>query len=152
MFVQLLQQLGLAALWYVAVVFMVRLAGKRFVGQIVGFDLIVLITLGVVLQTALLRAGAGNAAVFVATVFGLHRLNGALCRSSRRVRRLIRGAPRPLITDGEVARDALEEEALSYEDLLAGLRKCGHDGPRRVRSATLEETGEISVVPMRDVS
>jgi uncharacterized membrane protein YcaP (DUF421 family) len=62
------------------------------------------------------------------------------------MRRLIRGAPRPLVVDGRVAYDALEEEGLSYDELLAGLRKLGHDSPAGVRLATLEETGHISVV------
>jgi uncharacterized membrane protein YcaP (DUF421 family) len=45
-----------------------------------------------------------------------------------------------------VAFDALEEERLSYEDLLAGLRKVGFADPAEVRLAILEETGQISVV------
>lgn len=43
--------------------------------------------------------------------------------------------------------DALEEEGLSYDELLAGLRKLGHARPQDVRLATLEETGHISAVP-----
>ena len=49
------------------------------------FDLIVLISLGVVLQTSLLREGAWNAAVFVGTVFVAHRGLAALCARHRTI-------------------------------------------------------------------
>ena len=41
---------------------------------------------------------------------------------------------------------ALEEEGLTYEDLLAGFRKVGESDPGRIALATLEETGQITVV------
>jgi uncharacterized membrane protein YcaP (DUF421 family) len=60
--------------------------------------------------------------------------------------RLVRGLPRPLIVDGRVSYTALEEEGLTYDDLLAGLRKVGESDPARIRLATLKETGQVSVV------
>ena len=141
-----LEQVGLALLYYVALVAMTRLAGKRLAGQVTTFDLIVLITLSVVLQKLTLREGVWDAALFVLTVFVAHLGTAAACRRSRKLRRLVRGAPRPLVRDGEIMYEALEEEGLSHDELLAGLRKLGHDDPRGVRLATLEETGHISVV------
>jgi uncharacterized membrane protein YcaP (DUF421 family) len=139
-------QATLAALYYGVLLVMFRLAGKRLAGQTTTFDLVVLIGLAVVLQGATLRPGPVNAAVFVAMVFALHQGVAWLCARSRRARRLLRGAPRPLIRDGRVARDALAEERLSYDELLAGLRKVGFTDPAQVRLATLEETGHISAV------
>jgi uncharacterized membrane protein YcaP (DUF421 family) len=141
---------GLLALaWYVGLIVVMRLAGKRLAGQTTSFDLVVLITMGVVLQQAALLDGALNALVFVATVFGVHRVVALLCARSARFRRLVRGGPRPLVRNGEVSFEALEDEGLSYEELLAGLRKLGHFGPEGIRLATLEETGHISAIPMR---
>ena len=48
--------------------------------------------------------------------------------------------------DGRILDDALADEGISRADLLAGLRKLGHDDPGRVKLATLEETGHISAV------
>jgi uncharacterized membrane protein YcaP (DUF421 family) len=108
---------------------------------------VVLISLGVVLQQTTLKPGAGNALIFIAVVFGLHRALALWCARSTRVRRLVRGAARPLVWHGTVSHSALEDEGLSYEDLLAGLRKHGYSGPEGVRLATLEETGHISAIP-----
>jgi uncharacterized membrane protein YcaP (DUF421 family) len=139
-------QLLLAVGYYLTLLMLFRLAGKRLAGQTTTYDLVVLIGLAVVLQEVLLKPGRLNAAVFVATVFAMHHLVAVLCVRSRRWRRLFRGAARPLVRNGQVAFDALEEERLSYEDLLAGLRKAGFADPAEVRLAILEETGQISAV------
>ena len=140
------RQALLATAYYVALLALFRLAGKRLAGQTTTSDLVVLIGLAVVLQQTTLRPGVVNALVFVATVFLLHQLVAGLCARSRTARRLLRGAARPLIRNGQVSLEALAEEKLSYEDLLAGLRKVGFADPADVRLATLEETGHISVV------
>jgi uncharacterized membrane protein YcaP (DUF421 family) len=139
-------QILLATAYYIGLLVIVRLAGKRLAGQTTTFDLLVLITLGVVLQQTVLREGTANALIFVATVFAIHRGLAIWCARSPRVRRLLRGAPRPLVRNGRVSYEALEDEGLSYDDLLAGLRKLGHEGTEHIRLATLEETGHISAV------
>jgi uncharacterized membrane protein YcaP (DUF421 family) len=142
-------QFLLALAWYAGLIAVMRLAGKRLAGQTTSFDLVVLITLGVVLQQTALLDGALNALVFVATVFAVHRALALSCARSTRVRRLVRGAPRPLIRHGQVSFEALEDEGLSYEELLAGLRKLGQSGPQGILLATLEETGHITAIPLQ---
>jgi uncharacterized membrane protein YcaP (DUF421 family) len=139
-----------AAAYYGSLVLMMRLAGKRLAGQTTTFDLIVLISLGVVLQTSALRPGLANAIVFVVTVFSLHRALALATARSARLRRLVRGAPRPLVVDGRVSEDALAEEGLSHDELLAGLRRLGFASPQEVRLAVLEETGHVSAIPRDD--
>jgi uncharacterized membrane protein YcaP (DUF421 family) len=142
----LTRQAGAAALYYLLLIAVFRLAGKRLAGQTTTFDLVVLIGLGVALQGVALSPGKMNAGAFVVTVFSLHSFLAYLCSRSRTMRRLLRGRPRPLVTDGEVSLAALHEERLSYDDLLAGLRKMGFQSPREVRLAILEETGHISAI------
>jgi uncharacterized membrane protein YcaP (DUF421 family) len=146
---ELLEQAGLALAYYAALVMVFRLAGKRLAGQTTTFDLVVMIGIAVVLQNAALREGVASSLVFVATVFVLHRALAWATARWRRLRRLVRGAPRPLVQEGQVSFDALADEGLSYDDLLAGLRKLGFDDPARVALATLEETGHISAVPLK---
>ena len=61
---ELLIQAAKATAYYAGLVVLMRLAGKRLAGQTTTFDLIVLITLGVVLQTTALQEGVLNALVF----------------------------------------------------------------------------------------
>ena len=143
---ELALQILLALAFYGGLVLMMRVAGKRLAGQTTTFDLVVLITLAVVLQTITLRGGVPSALTFIAVVFTAHFSLSTVCARSPRVRRLVRGAPRPLVRDGQVDHGALAEEHMSYEELLAGLRKLGHSSPQGIALATLEETGHISAV------
>lgn len=71
-----------AAAYYLALIVLLRFAGKRLAGQTTTFDLIVLTTLGVVLQTTALEKGTVNALVFVGTVFAMHKLVAVCCATS----------------------------------------------------------------------
>jgi uncharacterized membrane protein YcaP (DUF421 family) len=143
----LLTQIGAALVYYVGLIFVVRLAGKRLAGQTTTFDLVVLISLAVILQQTLLADGAVNALAFILTVLTAHRGLALACARWRGLRRLVRGTPRPLVRNGRVIDDALREEGLSLEELQAGLRKLGFGSPERVKVAILEETGHISAIP-----
>lgn len=138
---------ALAALaYYAALVVLMRLAGKRLAGQTTTFDLIVVISLAVVLQSVALAKGTAPAIVFVATVFLAHKGLAAACARWAPLRRLVRGAPRALVRHGRVLDHALVDEGLSRDELLAGLRKLGIPAVEEVELAALEETGHISAV------
>lgn len=145
---QALKALG----YYGALIVIMRLAGKRLAGQTTTFDLIVLITLGVVIQSTALQEGWANAVVFVVTVFALHRGLAALGARSAFVRHLVRGKPRVLVQDGRIIERALMRESMSREELLAGLRKLGHESEKDVKLAVLEETGHVSAVGAEDAA
>ena len=148
----LLLQAIKALAYYAALIVIMRLAGKRLAGQTTTFDLIVLITLGVVIQSTALQDGWANALVFVITVFAVHRGMAGLCARSTWIRHLVRGKPRVLVRDGVIVEDALQRESISQEELLAGLRKLGYDSLAPVKLAVLEETGHISAVGVEDAS
>jgi uncharacterized membrane protein YcaP (DUF421 family) len=135
-----------ALAYYVGLVVMTRLAGKRLAGQTTTFDLLVLIQLAVVLQTTALGKGTGHAIVFVVTVLAAHIALARLCARHAGLRRLVRGEPRRLVSQGNVIDRALAEEGISRAELEAGLRKLGFESPEVVELAVLEETGHISAV------
>ena len=143
-----LLQVGMALLYYAVLLAILRLAGKRLAGQTTTLDLVVLIALAVVIQGALLGPGRLNAVVFVVTVFAAHRLIALASARSRFVRELVRGRPVVLIEDGRIDRHRLEREGLSLSDLHAGLRKLGYEDPKEIKTAVLEETGQISAIPI----
>ena len=143
-----LLQVGMALLYYAVLLAILRLAGKRLAGQTTTLDLVVLIALAVVIQGALLGPGRLNAVVFVVTVFAAHRLIALASARSRFVRELVRGRPVVLIEDGRIDRHRLEREGLSLADLHAGLRKLGYEDPKEIKTAVLEETGQILAIPI----
>ena len=144
----LVAQAGKAVAYYAMLIIIMRLAGKRLAGQTTTFDLLVLITLGVTVQSALVGKTTPEIAVFVITVFTVHRLLARVCKRWKFIRPLVRGRPRALVRDGNVIDEALDAEGVSHEELLAGLRRLGFEQPTEVRLAVLEETGHISAVGM----
>lgn len=142
----LLAQAFWALGYYVALLAIIRLSGKRLSGQTTTSDLIVLIAIAVALQQLALQAGDAQAIVFIVTLFAAHVAQTAASTRWPALRRLVRGRPRPLVRDGVVDRAALADEHLTPEDLLAGLRKQGAAGPEEVRLAVMEETGQITVL------
>jgi uncharacterized membrane protein YcaP (DUF421 family) len=144
----LLRQALYALAYYFGIVVLVRVAGKRLAGQTTTFDLVVLIQLAVVLQSALLKDGYANAAVFLVTVLTAHRGMAWACGRWPALRYLLRGAPRRLVRQGVVLEQALSAEGMSRDELLAGLRKLGFASPEEVELAVLEETGHISAVAL----
>jgi uncharacterized membrane protein YcaP (DUF421 family) len=143
---ELARQALYALCYYAGLILILRLAGKRLAGQTTSFDLVVLIQLAVVLQTTFLGEGVAKAVVFLVTVLVLHRLQAFATVRSSRLRKILRGEPRPLVTQGAVLDDALAAEGMSRAELLAGLRKLGFASPEEVELAVLEETGHISAV------
>ena len=147
---ELALQMAKALGYYATLLVMMRLAGKRLAGQTTTFDLLVLITLGVTVQSIYVEEGTLNTVVFVVVVFAAHRGLAAVCRVSPAVRHFVRGKPRALVLDGVVIDAALEAEGVSRDELLAGLRRLGYEQPEQVHLAVLEETGHISAVAMTD--
>ena len=128
---ELLLQAAKACAYYACLLILLRLAGKRLAGQTTTFDLIVLITLGVVLQTSALQQGPWNAIVFVATVFALHRLLAMLCARSIRARHLIRGKPRALIRMARSSSERSSRKASRGQSCSRGYASSGTRIPTR---------------------
>ena len=143
---EVIRQAGCAGLFYVLVILLFRVSGKRLAGQTTTFDLIILISLAVALQQVTLFKGTGNALVFVGTVFFSHLLQTWLCLQFPRYRDLLRGRPTQLVCEGKINYAALRAEGLTEDELLAGLRKAGFESAKAVSAAHLEETGQISAV------
>jgi uncharacterized membrane protein YcaP (DUF421 family) len=148
----LLTQIATGIGFYVALIALTRLAGKRLAGQTTTFDLIVLISIATALQATLLGEDPAEKIAFLATVFVVHKLLALACTRSRPLRELLRGKPRALIVEGHVIDEALRAENVSRDELLAGLRRLGFASPEQVRLAVLEETGHISAVPLESAN
>lgn len=140
------QQAGQAVLFYLLIIILFRVSGKRLAGQTTTFDLVILISLSVATQRATLLEGTANTVVFMAIVLFLHHLQTRLCMKYEFMRTLIRGKSAQLIEDGIIDKKTLKDEGLTMDELNAGLRKAGIESPEEVKAAHLEETGHITVI------
>lgn len=134
---------------YAVALAIVRLGSRRFLSQSSAFDVIVAIMLGSVMS----RAINGSAPLLPtlasgAVLIGIHWLLAALAYRFGWFGPVVKGKPVRLITDGTIDRDAMRRAGVSEHDLEQALRtQAKVTDPSRVRLATLERDGTISVLP-----
>jgi uncharacterized membrane protein YcaP (DUF421 family) len=134
---------------YLVILAGLRLAGKREIGQMTVFDLVVLLLIANAVQNAMVGPDTSLlGGVLAATVLLL--LNAIVARLDLRwprLRRLVEGSPTLLVLHGEVIAGHLRREGLDEETLKAALREHGMTDLDQVEMAVLEIDGSISVVP-----
>src|SRR5205085_1996394 len=141
-----------AVLIYLFLLVLLRLTGKRQVGQLAPFDLVLLLILSNAVQNAM-NAGDNSvtAGLILATVLVV--LNGAVGYAtfrSRWLERLVEGRPVVLIHNGRLYESVLQGQRLTHHELMAALRRAGCGGVEQVHVAILENNGQISVVPLSE--
>ncbi|MEZ0387932.1 MAG: DUF421 domain-containing protein [Verrucomicrobium sp.] len=133
---------------YVVVLVMLRATGKRQVGQLSPFDLVLLLLLSNAVQNAM--NGGDNSLtggfILAGTLVGLNYLLSVATYKSRKLETLIEGKPQVLIHKGQVDQTIMEAAKLTRHELELALRRHGCTSPAEVRLAVLENNGEISVV------
>ena len=134
---------------YVVLLGMIRLSGKRTMGQFTPFDVLLIVLLGNAVQNALLGTDTSllGGLLLAAVLISLNWTTGYLASRSRRIERLIEGVPVILARDGRLFEEVLRKELVSLNDFEEALRQNGELGMADVKYAILETDGRISVVP-----
>jgi uncharacterized membrane protein YcaP (DUF421 family) len=143
------QLVARAAIIYVFLLGLLRLTGKRQVGQLAPFDLVLLLVISNTVQNAM-NAGDNSVTagiVLASAVVGLNYLVAIATYRSKRIEGLVEGEPQVLIHDGRVNEGALRRQRLTRHELMAALRQGGCAAIDEVQAAILENNGHISVVP-----
>ena len=134
---------------YGAVFIGLRLMGKREIGQMTIFDLVVILLIANAVQNAMvgqdtsLQGGILAAAVLLV----VNRLVAFLGLRSGRFGRLIEGTPTVLVQDGQFVEPHLRKEGVDKEELEMAAREHGMESIEQVKLAVLEVDGSISIVP-----
>lgn len=143
-----------AALVYLLLIVLLRVTGKRQVGQLAPFDLVLLLILSNAVQNAM--NGGDNSftagAVSAATLIALNGLVGWATYKSKWLEGLVEGRPRVLVHNGRLRDDVLRAERLTHHELMAALRRAGCDAVSQVHAAVLENNGQISVTRRPDAA
>jgi uncharacterized membrane protein YcaP (DUF421 family) len=137
-----------SAIVYAFLVGLLRLTGKRQVGQLAPFDLVLLLVLSNAVQNSM--NGGDNSIqgglISATTLVALNYLVGIATFRSKKLERMIEGRPQVLIHDGKLFEDVMARAQLTRHELQAALRQAGCTCVEEVRSAILENNGAISVV------
>jgi len=135
---------------YFAILIGLRVAGKREIGQMTVFDLVVLLLIANAVQNAMVGPDTSLTGGLIAA-FSLLVLNYLVATLRLRwagLRHLIEGTPTLLVLHGKVLHANLRREGLDDETLEAAVREHGLANLKDVEMAVLETDGSISVVPV----
>jgi len=134
---------------YVFLLLLLRITGRRQVGQLAPFDLVLLLVLSNAVQNSMnggdnsLVGGLISATTLIVLNYGI----GFLTYRNKRLEALIEGRPEVLIHNGKLFEDVLRRAKLTHHELNAALRRSGCACIDDVHSAILENNGSISVTP-----
>jgi len=137
-----------SAVVYVFLLVLLRITGKRQIGQLAPFDLVLLLVLSNAVQNSM-NAGDNSligGLIAATTLIGLNFLVSLGTFRSKRLESLIEGRPQVLIHNGKLFEEVMAKAKLTHHELNTALREAGCSGVEEVRSAILENNGTISVV------
>jgi uncharacterized membrane protein YcaP (DUF421 family) len=125
----LLEVVGRVTVVYVFLLVIVRVAGKREIGELSPLDFLAMLLMSETVSPALTT------------------LVSWLSYRFPTFERLVDGTPRIVIDDGRVDAEVCRSERISDQELESALRREGIAAPRDVQRATLEPNGRISIIP-----
>jgi uncharacterized membrane protein YcaP (DUF421 family) len=142
------QLLVRAAVVYGFLLLLLRMTGKRQVGQLAPFDLVLLLVLSNAVQNAM--NGGDNSVVgglvSATTLVALNSLVAVVTSKSKKAEALIEGHPQVLIHNGRLYDRIMSHAKITHHELNAALRQAGCSCVDDVHYAVLENNGTISVV------
>lgn len=138
-----------AVLLYIACLFVMRMMGKRQIGQLQPFELVISILVAQLAASPMADSGLpliyGLVPLFA--ILLIHQLISFIMMRSARMRAFICGKPATLVDKGQVQADEMRKLFLNLEDLLSQLRTAGYVRLQDIESAILEPNGQLSVLP-----
>ncbi len=138
-----------AAAVFVLLFVITRTVGRRELGQMEPFDLILIVVVGDLIQQGVTQSDYSltGAALAVATLAVLTVAVSYASFRFRRLRPVLDGEPIVLVHDGQPIDANLRRERITLEELRAQARLQQIPGLEDVRLAVLETGGRISFIP-----
>lgn len=137
---------------YFVLLAMIRVSGKRSMGQFTSFDMLLVVLLGNAVQNALLGTDTtvGGGLILAATLIALNWGVGYVSSRSDRAERLFEGVPVVLARDGHVYREILKRELVSRADFHKAMRENDCAEVDQIGLAMLETNGHITILRRGD--
>ncbi len=134
---------------YVFLLFFVRLGGKRELGQLNIFDLIIAFALGDIIGDPIIdeTIPLSRPVFAISILILLEIITSQVALKNEKIRNLINGTPTVVIENGKIIRDSMKKMRYTTADLLQQLRQKNIVRLSDVEFAILETSGQLSVIP-----
>lgn len=143
----LLEILFRTSVLFVYLLIMIRLMGQRGIGDVSFFEIALIIAIGSAAGDPMFYPDVpllhGMAAITV--VVALHQFVLKASQRSQKIQRLTEGEPQPIVTDGLLDLNGIEQAQLARNEVMFELRQRGVEHLGQVRRAYFEVDGQVSV-------
>ena len=138
-----------ALILYILIVVIMRMMGKRQVGQLQPSELVVAILIADLAAVPMQDKDIPllNGVVPILVLMAAEVVASFLTVRSEVARSVISGRPSIIISGGKIVWNELQEARISLDDLLEQLRMKGYPDISDVEFAVLETSWEVSVIP-----
>ncbi|HXH81413.1 MAG TPA: YetF domain-containing protein [Candidatus Tectomicrobia bacterium] len=139
-----------AAVIYGVLLVLFRLMGKRSLGHITTFDLILLLIISEAVQNGMVgdSYSVTNAIVLVVTLLLIDLGLSLVKRHLPRVEKWVEGVPLVIVEHGRPLEERMTKARVDVGDVLTAARMLhGLERLDQVKYAVLERNGEISIIP-----
>ena len=143
-----------ASVMFAVIYALLRMLGKRELGQMTPFELISLIVIGDLIQQGVTQDDHSltGAVLAVATFSFWALVLSWISYLWPRGERLLEGEPRVLIKNGELLRQNLKRDRMTSSEIESEMRLAGIASMKEVAWAMLEPNGKISFIRKVDIS
>lgn len=137
-----------ASVMFAVLYLLLRLLGKREIGQMTPFELVVLVVLGDLIQQGVTHNDFSltGATIAVGTFAFWALMMSWASYLSPRMEKLLDGSPRVIVRDGELLEDNMKRDRLTRSEVEAEMRLAGIARIADVQWAILETQGKISFI------
>lgn len=133
---------------FVILYLLLRLLGKRELGQLTPFELLVMIVMGDLIQQGVTHNDFSlTGAILAVATFGfLALLLSWITYLFPAMERLLDGKPRVVVRDGAIITDNLRRDRMTRAELESEMRLAGIASLKEVAWAIIEPQGKISFI------
>ena len=135
------------AVVYVFLITLLRITGKRQIGQLSPLDLVLLLILSNAVQNSM-NAGDNSligGLISAATLVALNYLIEYAAVKSKKLEGIIEGRPQVIIHEGKLFEDVIRNAKITQMEVESTLRESGFFDMKDVKLAILENNGKVSV-------
>ena len=142
-----------ALLFYILIIVMVRIVGKRTTSEFNNFDWIINVAVGSLAASGILLRNVASIDAIAAIVVlaACQFVTTKLVMRSDVVGDVVKAEPTLLTHKGEYLRDAMARTRISEEEIKTALRAAGITANCDANWVVLETNGTMSVIPRQDV-
>lgn len=138
--------------FYFMIIFALRLMGKREVGELSVFDIVIYLVMSELLALSLTenQGSIMRTLIPLVTLALLQILVAYINMRFESIRTLLDGKPTILIQNGLIDQKAMKKERYNLDDLMMQIRECDIGSISEIAFAILETNGKLTIMKKKD--